>query len=160
MEYLPKKRRWRWRTGRRITRCRWWLSFTTGYAAIDSTPSRKKRTAQKRGTTSGTTKACFCRVPMLTFVRHLTLINAYRFAAAVAIFGKGGIETTKTIWSSFPHNVPLTAELQTFHWYVKFYLNVAFTISLSKVSFFFFLNEVKKKIGRKQCSFFLKASKS
>lgn len=137
--HLPEKRgRRRW-TGRRIARRRWWFPFTTGYAAVDGTASRKKRTAQKRGTTGGTAKASLGRVPVLTFVRHLTLVNAYRFATAVAIFGEGGIETTKTIWSSLPHNVPLTAELQLFHWlciiaFKKLHLQLVFP----KLFFFLF----------------------
>lgn len=51
-------------------------------------------------------------MPVLTFVRHLALIDTDRLAAAVAVFGEGCIEAPQTVRPTFPHHVPLAAELR------------------------------------------------
>jgi len=106
-----RRRRRRW-SSRGVARCRRRFSLAARYAAVNGTTSRQERPAQEGGTASGAAEAGLGRVPVLTLVRHLALINADRFAAAVAIFGEGGVEAAQTVRPALSHHVSLAAELR------------------------------------------------
>lgn len=106
------RRRWR-RAGGGVTRCRRWFPLAARYAAVNGTTSRQEGPAQEGGAASSTAEAGLGRVPVLTLVRHLALVDADRLAAAVAVLGEGRVEAPETVRSTLPHHVPLTAELRT-----------------------------------------------
>lgn len=106
------RRGWR-RPGGGVTRCRRRFPLAACYAAVNGTTSRQERPAQEGGAASSAAEAGLGRVPVLTLVRHLALVDADRLAAAVAVLGEGRVEAPETVRSALPHHVPLTAELRT-----------------------------------------------
>lgn len=96
-----------------VTWCRRWFPLATRYAAVNGTTSWQERPAQEGGAASSAAEAGLGRVPVLTLVRHLALVDADRLAAAVAVFGERRVEAPETVWSTLPHHVPLAAELRT-----------------------------------------------
>jgi len=106
------RRGWR-RPGGGVTRCRRRFPLAARYAAVNGTTSRQERPAQEGSAASGAAEASFGRVPVLTLVRHLALVDANRLATAVAVLGEGGIEAPETVRPAFPHHVSLAAELRT-----------------------------------------------
>lgn len=110
---LPEEgRRGRRRPGGGVARCRRRFSLAARYAAVNGTTSRQERPTQEGGAASGAAETGLGRVPVLTLVRHLALVDADRFATAVAIFREGGVEAPETVRPTFPHHVSLTAELR------------------------------------------------
>lgn len=53
----------------------------------------------------------FCRMPMLSFVTHLSLIHTDRFPTRIAVFGEHSIEAVQAKGPPIPHYVPLAPEL-------------------------------------------------
>jgi len=112
-EAVPEeRRRRRWWSSGGVARCRRRLPLAARYAAINGTTSWQEWPAQKGGAASGAAEAGLGRVPVLTLVRHLALVNADRFATAVAILGEGGIEAAQTVRPALSHDVSLAAELR------------------------------------------------
>lgn len=110
---IPEKgRRGRRRPGGGVARCRRRFPLAARYAAVNGTTSRQERPTQEGGAASGAAEAGLGRVPVLTLVRHLALVDADRLAAAVAVLGEGGVEASETVRPTFPHHVSLTAELR------------------------------------------------
>lgn len=110
---IPEEgRRRRRRTGGRVARRRRRFALAARYAAVNGTTSRQERPAQEGGAASGAAEAGLGRVPVLTLVRHLALVDADRLAAAVAVLGEGGVEAAQTVRPALPHHVPLAAELR------------------------------------------------
>lgn len=113
-EDVPEERgRRRRRAGGGVARRGRRLALAARYATVNGSATWQERPAEKGGPTRSATEARLGRVPVLTFVRHLALVDADRLAAAVAVLGKGCVETTQTVGSSFSHHVPLAAELRT-----------------------------------------------
>lgn len=50
-------------------------------------------------------------VPVLSFVTHLTLVDAYGLTARVAVLGEHGVEAVKAERTTVSHDVPLASEL-------------------------------------------------
>jgi hypothetical protein len=106
------RRGWRW-PGGGVAWCRRRFPLAARYAAVNGTTSRQERPTQEGGAASGAAEASLGRVPVLTLVRHLALVDADRLAAAVAVLGEGGVEAPETVRPALPHHVPLAAELRT-----------------------------------------------
>jgi len=72
----------------------------------------QKGFSQQRDLAGGAAEAGVGGVPMLTLVRHLTLINANRISTGVAILGVHGFETPAAEGAAIPHDVSLAPQLR------------------------------------------------
>lgn len=109
---LPEERRRRRGASRGVAGRRRRFPLAARYTAVNSASSWQERPPKEGRAASGAAEAGLGRVPVLTLVRHLPLIDADRLPAAVAVLGEGGVEAPQTVRPAFPHHVPLTAELQ------------------------------------------------
>ena len=100
------------RSGRRVARRRRWLALAAGDAAVDGTAPRQEGPAQEGRAAGSTAEAALVGVPVLTLVRHLTLVHADWLATAVAVLGERRVEAVKTVGPALAHHVALTAQLQ------------------------------------------------
>ena len=122
----------------RIGRRRWWpsggitwrrrgFSFTTSYTAVNGSSSRQEGSSQKGCSTGGAAKTNLSRVPVLTLVWHLSLIDPDWLSATVTVFSERGIKAMETIGPTLPHHIPLTAKLKE--------LSVSFTAQYFPIMF-------------------------
>lgn len=97
-------------TGTGVRR-RWRFPLTAGNGAVDGATSRQKRTTQQRAATCAARETLIRRMPVLSVVAHLALIDANHLPAVVAVLGEHGVKAAQAVGLPLPHDVPLPAQL-------------------------------------------------
>ena len=81
------------------------------YGAVDESLSGQEGSPEQGRVARVAPKAALRGVPVLSLVRHLSLVDADGVPARVAVFREGGVEAVQAEGSAVPHHVPLPAQL-------------------------------------------------
>ena len=87
------------------------LSSAASTAAVDQSMFWQEGSPQNRPVTSAAREALLRGMPVLSFMRHLTLVYTNGFTAGITIFCKETLKAVAAVRMALPHYVALSSKL-------------------------------------------------